>query len=167
MIAPGAVYGCFITGICMAGHPKAGISGQHTFQPAGCALLAVGHDHHAAALGEDADALVSVPDGQVVAATGSANGVVAPWEGPKAGVALMDTFAPSVEKNSLYVSTVKKGVAPGFDPMLIISAPIFDAAEPTPIVSTHPNERPRHKPSGRPRRRASPDYRNSCRHRHG
>jgi len=69
---------------------------------------------------------VAKPDGDVVAATGSANGVVAPWQGPKAGVALMDTFAPSVEKNSLYVSTVKKGVAPRFDPMLIISAPIFE-----------------------------------------
>jgi diguanylate cyclase (GGDEF)-like protein len=71
---------------------------------------------------------VARPDGEVVAATGSANGVVAPWEGPKAGVALMETFAPSVEKNSLYVSTVIRGVAPRFDPMLILSAPIFDAS---------------------------------------
>ena len=72
---------------------------------------------------------VAKPDGQVVAATGSANGEVTPWEGPRAGVALMDTFAPSVEKNGLYVSTIRKGVAPRFDPMMIISAPIFDAGE--------------------------------------
>lgn len=72
---------------------------------------------------------VAKPDGQIVAATGSANGEVTPWEGPRAGVALMDTFAPSVEKKGLYVSTVKKGVAPRFDPMLIISAPVLDAED--------------------------------------
>lgn len=72
---------------------------------------------------------VAKPDGRVVAATGSANGQVIPWEGPQSGVALMETFAPSVEKKGLYLSTVQKGVAPRFDPMMIISAPIFDAWE--------------------------------------
>ena len=70
---------------------------------------------------------VATPDGQVATATGSANGEIGPWEGPQAGVALMDTFSPSVAKRGLYVSTVKKGVAPRFDPMLVISAPIFSA----------------------------------------
>jgi len=72
---------------------------------------------------------VAKPDGRVVTATGSANGEVTPWEGPQSGVALMDTFTPSVEKKGLYMSTVQKGVAPRFDPMMIISAPIFDAWE--------------------------------------
>jgi diguanylate cyclase (GGDEF)-like protein len=74
---------------------------------------------------------VARPDGQVVAATGSANGEVRPWEGPRAGVAIMDSFAPSMEKKGLYISTVQKGVAPRFDPMMIISAPIFDAKDTT------------------------------------
>lgn len=70
---------------------------------------------------------VATPDGQVVTATGSANGEIGPWEGPQAGVAIMDTFSPSMDKRGLYVSTVKKGVAPRFDPMMVISAPIFSA----------------------------------------
>lgn len=69
---------------------------------------------------------IANPDGRVISATGSDNGEIGPWEGPKAGVALMDTFAPAVARQGLYVSSVRKGVAPRFDPMMVVSAPIFD-----------------------------------------
>jgi diguanylate cyclase (GGDEF)-like protein len=68
---------------------------------------------------------IARPDGKVVAATALLDGDHQPWEGPLAGVSLMDFFLASVEDGGVYVSPVVKGVAPRHDPMIIISAPIF------------------------------------------
>jgi diguanylate cyclase (GGDEF)-like protein len=68
---------------------------------------------------------IARPDGKVVAATAFVDGDHQPWEGPLAGVSLMDFFLASVENGGLYVSPVMKGVAPRHDPMIVISAPIY------------------------------------------
>ena len=68
---------------------------------------------------------IARPDGKVVAATAFLDGDLQPWEGPLAGVSLMDFFLASVENGGLYVSPVMKGVAPRHDPMVVISAPLF------------------------------------------
>ena len=68
---------------------------------------------------------IARPDGKVAAATAFLDGDHQPWEGPLAGVSLLDFFMASVENGGLYVSPVMKGVAPRHDPMIVISAPIF------------------------------------------
>ena len=74
---------------------------------------------------------VARPDGQVIVATAASDGNVKPWRGPRAGVALMESFQPAVDQGALYVSPVFKGTAPAFNPMIVISAPVMgDADEP-------------------------------------
>ncbi len=74
---------------------------------------------------------VARPDGQVIVATTASDGNVKPWRGPRAGVALMESFQPAVEQGALYLSPVFKGTAPAFKPMIVISAPVMgDADEP-------------------------------------
>ncbi|NND35546.1 MAG: diguanylate cyclase [Gammaproteobacteria bacterium] len=67
---------------------------------------------------------VAMPDGRVPVATAARNGSAERWGGPIAGVSVMDYFQDAVAQGGEYVSTVRKGVAAGFDPMVFISAPI-------------------------------------------
>jgi diguanylate cyclase (GGDEF)-like protein len=71
---------------------------------------------------------VARPDGQVIVATAASDGNVKPWRGPRAGVALMESFQPAVDEGALYVSPVFKGTAPAFKPMIVISAPVMGDA---------------------------------------
>jgi diguanylate cyclase (GGDEF)-like protein len=72
---------------------------------------------------------IASPRGEVLAATALLEGDQKPWVGPIAGVALMDFFQASVENGGLYVSPVEKGVEPLFDPMIIVSAPVYTAGQ--------------------------------------
>lgn len=74
---------------------------------------------------------VALPDGHVPVATAARNGSAERWGGPIAGVGVMDYFQSAVDQGGNYVSTVRKGVAAGFNPMVFISSPIgFDGQEP-------------------------------------
>lgn len=67
---------------------------------------------------------IAKPDGHVPVATAARNGSAERWGGPMAGVGVMDYFQSAVEQGGNYVSTVRKGVSAGFEPMVFISAPI-------------------------------------------
>lgn len=67
---------------------------------------------------------IARPDGHVVVATASRQGKVERWGGPIAGVGVMDYFQAAVEQGGKYVSTVRKGVAAGFKPMVFVSEPL-------------------------------------------
>lgn len=72
---------------------------------------------------------VARPDGQVIVATAATDGKVEPWRGPQGGVALMESFQHAVEQGTLYVSPIRKGLAPTFMPMIVISVPVFGDAD--------------------------------------
>ena len=72
---------------------------------------------------------IAMPDGRVPVATAARNGSAERWGGPIAGVTVMDYFQDAVAQGGEYVSTVRKGVAAGFDPMVFISAPIDNGGD--------------------------------------
>ncbi len=67
---------------------------------------------------------IARPDGHVIVATAARQGKVERWGGPIAGVGVMDYFQAAVEQGGKYVSTVRKGVAAGSNPMVFVSAPL-------------------------------------------
>ena len=79
--------------------------------------------HHAANT-EIVSMWIARPDGHVPVATAARNGTAERWGGPIAGVGVMDYFQEAVEQGGEYVSTVRKGVSAGFNPMIFISAPV-------------------------------------------
>ncbi|MFQ5634764.1 MAG: cache domain-containing protein, partial [Gammaproteobacteria bacterium] len=72
---------------------------------------------------------IARPDGHVAVATAARNDSAERWGGPIAGVGVMDYFQAALEHGGEYVSTVRKGVAAGFKPMVFISAPVGPAGE--------------------------------------
>ena len=107
-----------VSGIeALAGHISAAGS------PSPAVLSATLLRHHRSSR-EFASLWIAERNGDVVAASAINNGRVSPWEGPAAGVAMMNSFKRAVMNGGLYISPVTKGAASEGESMMFVSAPI-------------------------------------------
>ncbi len=73
---------------------------------------------------EFASLWIARPTGDVVVASAIRDGKAVSWEGPVAGVSMMDSFKRSVIAEGSYLSAVEKGAAADSSPVMFVSVPV-------------------------------------------